>query len=180
MANSGTLTAAQQTAVKADILANGDLNAIPNTLDGAFAIAALYNLDAVPDYFVWRTTVPIAEVQNAIELDDVADITAADSDRVIKLLDIRSSGIIAERDTDRLAFEDVFSSATGDNSQDALAAIWYRKATRIEKVLALGANPGTEPAIGAGDRDVSATAGPDTLGFEGPISFTEVFNARNS
>lgn len=173
------LTPAQQAVVKADIVANGDLNSLPNTLDGAFAIAALYNAEASPAFYVWRQDIPASEVANAINLQNLADITDTDSARCVRMFDIRSSNggtFHGDRLSDRTAFADVFSAAAGDETETAIALLWYRKATRIEKLLALGNNPGTEPLA----KNVAADAGPDDLGYVGPITFSEVFDARNS
>jgi hypothetical protein len=60
------LTAPQLAAVKADIAANPNLAAQPAGPDGSDAIAALYNAPAAPTFTVWRTTTPIADIENAI------------------------------------------------------------------------------------------------------------------
>ena len=69
------LTPAQATALKADILANADLNIQPNTSDGAFEIARLYNLAAVPAFTVWKTNVAINNVGKAFNGAELAGLT---------------------------------------------------------------------------------------------------------
>lgn len=58
------LTPAQLTTLKADILANGDMNTEPMTSAGAFNIAALYNAVSTTD--VWRTEAPVNLIYDAI------------------------------------------------------------------------------------------------------------------
>lgn len=58
------LTTAQLATLKADILANSDMNTQPMTSGGAFAIAALYNVVGATD--VWRTEAPVSAIYDAI------------------------------------------------------------------------------------------------------------------
>jgi hypothetical protein len=76
------LTTAQLAAVKADILANGDLNSKPNTSDGNHAIAQLYNALASPAWTVWKSNVPIGEVGAAFNGTELAGMTTANNTRL--------------------------------------------------------------------------------------------------
>lgn len=60
------LTPAQLATLKADILADGTLNAFPNTSDGNFEIARQYGFIVSPDFFVYRTAIPISEIFDQI------------------------------------------------------------------------------------------------------------------
>lgn len=72
------LTPAQLATLKADILADGALNAFPNNSDGAFEIAKAYNAVAAPDYFVWRD-LPMETVLNAITFANMTPVDAIPS-----------------------------------------------------------------------------------------------------
>lgn len=157
------LTPAQLTTFKADLDANTnqviiDALAIGNNN----GIVDWYNLDASPAFTVYKNLVPLDEVSNAIELDDVANITSADSDRLIKFYALRPEGVFANKASDRVGFDDVFSAAAGDDSQQALIALWKKLATNIEKLFAAGTGTDGDPAV---------------MGFEGPVSLQDVRDA---
>ncbi len=59
------LTTVQIAALKADILANPDLNSQPVTNLGAIEIARLYNLESTQP--VWRTEAPVNAINDAID-----------------------------------------------------------------------------------------------------------------
>ena len=163
-----TLTTAQKTTLKADILANANQTVIDALAAGAHnAIAAWYNQLASPDFYVFRTLVPLAEVSAVIELDDVASMTAGDNEKLKTIFAIRQSGVFASKLTDRAGFDDIFSAAAGDDSQQALAALWKRKATETEKLFASGAGVGT-----IGD--------PADAVFEGNVFSGEITSSLNS
>ena len=158
-----SLTPGQVTTFKTDIDSNTNqlvINAL--AIGNNNGIVAWYNLDASPAFTVYKNLVPLEEVSLAIELDDVADITPADSDRLIKFFALRPGGVFASNATDRDGFDDVFSAAAGDDSQQALIALWKRLASHIEKLFATGTGSAGDPAV---------------MGFEGPVSLQDVRNA---
>lgn len=74
------LTTAQYASLKADILANSDMNTQPVSSAGAFAIAALYNVASTTD--VWRTDASVSAITDAINwsvFTPVDAMPAADS-----------------------------------------------------------------------------------------------------
>lgn len=156
-----SLSPAQLVTFKADIVSNpevaGDLSIGNNN-----GIRNWYNQDAVPDFIVYRTLVPLDEVHEAIELDDVANITNTNSDRLVKFLSIRPGGVFASKVTDREGFDDIFSAAAGNDSQQALIALWKRLANNIEKLFATGTGSDGDPAI---------------MSYEGIVSLQDVRNA---
>ena len=163
-----TLTPAQQTALKADILGNANQTVIDALALGAHnQLAAWYNGQAVADFWIFRQLVPMEEVQRAIELDDVVNMTTGDNEKLKTIFAIRQGGVFAVKLSDRDGFNDVFSAAAGDDSQQALIALWKRLATEAEKLFSGGAGVGTngDPADGV---------------FEGNISSGEVTAALNS
>lgn len=165
-----SLTAAQLTTLKADILANTDpavTTALANGDSGA--VATWYNLEASPAYHIYKQLVSSDEIRDVIDAVNIVNITAADLDRVQALLEIRADrGFSGANARDRLAWDDVFSSATGDESQQAIAALWTRLATNAEKVFALSTGNGAS----------AATA--DTTSFQGSLSFQDINAALQS
>lgn len=159
------LTVQQQATVKADILANPDLNAQPNNSDGAFEIARLYNLNAAPNFTVWKSAVTIGEVGQKINGTELAGLTTANNTRLQTLAMYLAGGVNPSIPDNRQFFDDVFSGAGGANTRANLLVLWKRLATRIEKLFATGT--GSDPS-------------PATLIFEGPISYQDVGAARNS
>lgn len=61
------LTASQLQALKAAIDATPAWVAYPNTTDGNIDLAAVLNKPATPDFYVWRTNVPISQVLGAVD-----------------------------------------------------------------------------------------------------------------
>ena len=165
------MTAAQLTTFKADIQANANQTVIDALAVGdAGVIASWYNLDVSPDYWILRDDVPSQEIANAINLQNMADITTADSGRAVQFFQIRAvngGGFHGSNASDRTAWDDVFSSAAGDESQQAIAALWQRTATNVERVFAAGAG-------GAGTSDGSSSANADITTFQGSVSSADV------
>lgn len=168
-----SLTPAQLQTLKADIAADSVLNAFPNNDDGAFAIAAAYNLAASPDYWVWKTSVTKSELVNSTSVDattfnwtgngfigrTVGELTAWQE------MFNGSGAVNPSLPNVRQAFADIFSgtgNATANRTH--LLAVARRKATRIEKLFATGSG---------------TTATPSILAFDGNINFIDVSQARN-
>jgi hypothetical protein len=112
-----------------------------------------YSGDAVPAYWIYRKSVPVREVAIAVNLQNMVDITATDKDRALAIFTIRNlsgdeggGAFNGEVASDRSAWDDVFSSAAGDESQQAIAALWTRAATNFEKVFALSTGSGADAA----------------------------------
>jgi len=153
------LTDAQLATFKADIEGNTNQTVIDALASGANnVIAAWYSGDASPDYWVYKDLVPIDEVSAVIELDDVANMTTGDNEKLKTFYAIRQGGVFASKESDRAGFDDIFSAAAGDDSQQALVALWKRLANELEKVFAVGSGAGTN-----GDPDTMAVVGDCTL-----------------
>jgi hypothetical protein len=175
------LTPAQLATLKADIAADGTLNPQPKTMDGAITVAAAYNAEASPDYWVWQTSV----TQDTITQQASVDGTVWSWPALIA----RSAGEIAGWQgimggtnscnpslvNVRQGFADIFSgSANSAPAQRAhLMTICRRKATRFEKLFATtsAAPPATSGALGA-------TTNVATMTVEGPLSAADVYAAR--
>lgn len=168
------LTTAQLQTIKADIVANSDLNVHPNTPDGNSAIAHLYNLTASPTYWVYRTAVLKTDFTNSVGPDgttftfvDNGFITRSAGEQAAwrELFDQTGTTNPSLANV-RQAFVDIFSG-TGNAAANRthMAAVARRQATRVEDLLATGAG---------------TTASPSQLGAEGVITFDQVALARNS
>lgn len=157
------LTAAQKATVKADILASPDLNALPKNSDGFFAMAELYNVQAVPDFTVWRSNIPTSDVKKAINWTEYIGRSVGERSAFELIV---SNGIVNASDANvRAGFADIFSGPQGATTLAALTAIAKRLATRIEKLLATGTGSDGSPA---------------TMGFEGLISGLDIQAAWES
>lgn len=167
------LTDAQVVTLKADILADPVLAAEPMNSDGAFAIAAAYNLEATPltPFWVWRTLVTKNEMtSNTSDVATTFSFPQLIARTVQEQFGWRelfngSDSCNPSLPNVRQGFADVFSGAqAGPVAQRAhLLAISRRKATRIEKLLATG---------------TGSTTSPGTMGFEGPVSYQQIEAAR--
>ena len=160
------LTPAQMATVKANILASGDMNTLPNNTDGSYAIAALYNLPASPAFTVWKTNVSINDVGKKFVGTELAGLTTGNQTRLQTLAQYLVDGVNPSLSDNRLFFDDVFSGAGGTNTRAALLILWKRTATRFEKLLI---------ASGTG-----SDASPAVLGYEGQVSYQDIDQARNS
>lgn len=183
------LTAAQKTALKADIAANANtipagrpfagtaINAMPNSPDANFEIARWYSLlfPAV-DFWVWRSSVSKGELVNSVSPDGTTFnwvgngfITRSVGEQTAwKELFNGTNTVNPSLANVRQAFADIFSG-TGNaaSNRTHLLAVARRKANNIEKLLAT--------AIGTG-----TTASPALAGYEGSVTGTQVEDARNS
>lgn len=158
-------TDAQKQTLKSAILGDPTLNATPNTYPaGAEQLASLLNAEAVPDFFVWRTSVSIGEVGRNFSASELAGLTTLNHTRLQTLAIYMSGGVNPSLLSVRTFFDDVFSGAGGVSTRAALLALWKRKALRIERIFATGTGSNAVPA---------------TLVFEGTISAADAFNARN-
>lgn len=172
-----SLTASQLTALKADIAADGTLNSQPMNDDGHFAIAAAYNANAAPDYWVWRTAVSKSELVNSTSVDGTTFawngagfITRSQGERDAWREMFNGEGYCnPSLPQVRAAFTDIFSGGTAPAPANRihLATVSRRKATRAEKLFVVsGSGTGT-------------TGAPSVMSFEGTITVQDVSTARN-
>lgn len=163
------LTSAQLQALKANIAASSDLLVFPNNDDGNFAIAALYNLTAVPDFWVWRSDVTRSNIYN----DTSPDSTSWDW-TIYKGQSVPEQGAWTQmfmgdradfsKPNLRAGIAKIFGAGNANNAH--CLSIGRRQARRIEKLLIAG---------GAG-----TPVAPATMAFEGLITPSQISDARNS
>lgn len=134
----------------------------------AQAIAAVYNLLASPDYWVWRTSLSIKEVYETTSGDSTTWSTTAyiarsaaerDAWRDVFAIPGVFNPSLANA---RAGLADIFSGAPGAAQRTHLLALGRRTARRIEQLLATGAG---------------TTASPSVMGFEGVLGYREVSHA---
>ena len=124
-----SLTPAQLATLKADILLDATLAALPNTADGAFAIADAYNL-VVPAWIVWKTNVSINDVGKKFNGTELAGLTTGNQSRLQTIAAFLDGGVNPSLLDNRQFFDDVFSGAGGTTTRDNLLALWKRSALR--------------------------------------------------
>lgn len=165
-----SLSQSQLASLKADIIADAVLNAIPNTPDGAFQIAAAYNLTASPDFWVWRTFIAQHELVSVTSPDGTTwswtiYIARSQGERDgWREMFADTGGINAALPNVRQGLNDIFSGGTGAAQRTHLLAMGRRKSTRAEKLFATG---------------TGSTASPATMTFEGNLTFQDIQDARN-
>ena len=191
------LTTAQKAAIKADILANSDLNVFPQGSDGAFGIAALYNTVTATD--VWRTDAPVSAINDGIDYTkftptDAADGTAIYTNRVLAIqtkqmnlqnMLVGKDKIDASKANIRAGIRDAviqlpagtggaLISAAGASGVNVLTPM-VRKANRIEKLFAT-----TQATTGTVTANLLANVANSSFSGEGNITYQDVQAARES
>jgi len=159
------LSPTQLTALKADIEGDATLNAFPNTSDGNDAIRVAYAAAAIPDFWIWITSVHLDEIAsdpgfNWARVDNLSIGKA----RIWEWM-FRNDEINASQANVRAGIDSTWVGTQAD--LDVRAAIYAkcrRLANRGEKLLATG---------------TGSTASPATMGFEGEFSTDEIQQARN-
>lgn len=188
VASAQALTTPQLQALKANIAASADtvqaatpncgafggtaVNAIPNTPDGNACLASVYNLNAAPDFWVWRTALTEAEATQVTSVDGTT-FTWVGNGFITRSVGEQTAwarlfgiGVNPSLASVRTAFNDILSG-TGNaaSNRTHLLTVSRRKATRAEKLFSTG---------------TGSTASPATMAFEGPLSASDILNARNS
>lgn len=156
------LKPAQKTKLLAAIAADPALAAFPNTNDGAFEIAVALNQEATPAFVVWRSNynpqqIRAAITESATQLDNLTN-----SKREALLWWAEGTYDMGKVST-RAAVTD-FTAATA-NLQTSILDGGKRTALRIEAIMANGTGTAVSPG---------------KLGWEGQISYQDVFEARSS
>lgn len=164
------LTPTQLQTLKAAILADPILAAFPSDPDSAFAIAALLNQPAVPDFFVWKSFVSQDEIMlNGFDWTRVDNLSVGKA-RIWEWMFKNTGGIDPAKPNIRAGIDATWVGTAADL---AVRAVVYthcqRLATRAEKLFATGA--GTTVTNGTG---------PATMGFEGFLNYQDVDTARRS
>lgn len=162
------LTPAQLQTLRTAIDADPALAARPMNSDGHFDIAVALNAQAAPDFFVWRSSVSVAEIMgNGFDWARVDNLTVGKAriwDWMTQIGTVNPS-----RANVRAGFEACFSVEAGDQpNRQAIYNASQRLASRFEKLF----------AVGTGASSTHHGVGPATLTLEGPLSLFDVQQAR--
>ena len=161
------LTDPQLAILRADITADPAFVGVSSTSDGDYLIAAAYNLPAVPDFWIWRANLSVQEMISGnaagpgIDWDEYRLLAAGFQSSFLALT--QGQTVDTTQANIRSAFSGIFTAAGSPNSRANLIAMARRKATRIEKLFAVGTGSPASPAIAV---------------FVGSIGFKEVGKAR--
>lgn len=166
------LSGPQLAQLKAAINNTPEWSALPNNDDGAFALAAILNQTAAPDFIVIKSSLSRHDILTGTSLESTvftwtggAYITRSQGERDAFREIFNSTGTVDPRPPSiTAAFLDIFSGAGGATNRAHITAMSKRKARAGEKIFATGAG---------------TLANPATLTFEGALSPTDVSTARN-
>jgi hypothetical protein len=140
------LTLDQKTALKAAIVADEVLNALPNNSDTAITIAQAFNLPASPDWWVWRTAVTRKEIlQNGFNWTRLDNLSVGKA-RIWQ--DIFVDGELNPSKANvRTGIEAVWVGTQADLDQRAAVYIHCKKlASRVQKLFSTGTGSNGDPA----------------------------------
>lgn len=156
------LKPAQKTKLLTAIAADPVLAAIPNTNDGAFEIAQALNIDSNPTFVVWRSNYNASQIREAITsaATQLDNLTASKRQSLLWW----AEGTYDMRKVATRAAVTDFTNGFA-TLQNALLDGGKRTALRIEAILATGTGTNVDPG---------------KLGWEGQISYQDVFEARSS
>lgn len=180
------LTNARATVLRDAIAADPVLSVLTNTPDNNVAIANAFNQNATPDFYVWKTSVSVEDVQNAIIYANMTPAQTPDGTQLWANKALHAQGkqfnlqnlmlgrdyVNPSRTNVRAAFQDCLTGlptkADGTNQAagwTAVEASFKRLATRGEKLYVTGGN--------------GAVGSPASLTFEGLLDYQDVELARS-
>jgi hypothetical protein len=151
-----SLTAEQKTTLRAFVVATPALNAL-YTIGNLDGLAAALNAPAAPTFTVWKSQVTLGAIGKAMNGAELANLIAANTSRLQVRAAFMAAGENPSIADTRAFYDDVFS--TGGLTKTALAVLWRRAASVVEKVLAIGTGSDASPA---------------TLTFEGTLPFNDL------
>lgn len=164
------LTPAQLTALHSDLTTNTNtvtiagttvaIDAAPQTMGAAYAIALWYSQLASPTFIVWRNDLTTQDINESVSW---AEVIALTTNMLLAFEALKNQTLIdASVASIRAAFGDIFPVASAPNSNAGLLAVAKRSATYIEKLLASGTGTSGSPA---------------TLGYQGGLEATDILAA---
>lgn len=157
------MTTAQLQTLKSDIAADPVLSQLPKNSDGAFEVARVYNLTASPDFWVWRTNVPLTDItNNGFDWVRVDNLSVGKA-RIWEWL-FDDGSINPSKANVRAGIIECWKGTAQDLAVQAVVfGHCQQKATRFQKLF----------AVGAGTSVVNGT-GPATMGLDGTLSYQDV------
>jgi hypothetical protein len=160
------LTTAQLATLKAAILADPVLSALPMTYDAAYEIADVLHVLSAPAYIVWKTSVnPDDIMRNGMDWTRVDNLSVGKA-RIWDWL-CRLGTFNPSRTNIRAGIDAAWVGTAADLAVRAAVYVHCKRtATKAEQILTAG---------GTGT-DVS----PALLGWEGHLIYQDVYDARMS
>ena len=155
------LTEAQKTALAADVAKDPAFAELPRNSDGAYAVAAAYNLPASPEFIVWRTSVSQDEImQNGFDWVRVDNLSVGKARIWEWLFNNQSRSMNPSKINVRAGIDETWKGTAADlGVRAAVYAHCKRKATRAEKLFSTGTGTDASPA---------------TMTQDGALSYSEV------
>lgn len=147
------LTLQQLATLRAEIDADPVLAAKPMNGDGHFDIAVILNTElAAPDFFVWKSSVPVNEIMgNSFDWTRVDNMTVGES-RIWEYM-TQLGAIDASKANIRAGVNEAYKGTAQDDAMRlAIFGHCQKRATRGQKLFASGAgttttNAGVGPAV---------------------------------
>ena len=140
------LTDSQLLTLKSAIAAETDPEFVALRTAGSTGLMAeWFNADST--FVVWKTSVSVQAVGQALNSSEVAGLTTANTSRLQVLQQYSGGSFNPSLADTRSGFDSIFSGASGALTRAALLVLWKRKATRAEKIFATGT--GTDGVPGA-------------------------------
>lgn len=142
------LTPAQLTALKAAIAADQELAAIPQTTDGAIAVAQALNLPADPAWVVWRTSVSRQEIlQNGFDWTRLDNLSVGKARVWNEIFAGEGETLNPSKANVRVGIESVWVGTAQDLAVRAAVYVHCkRNATRAQKIFSTGTGSDAVPA----------------------------------
>lgn len=163
---SAALTPAQLTTLRTNILNSVDPEVIAaRDIRNDNELARLYNLPSA--FIVFKTSVQTMDIGKTINYVAYEAMTAGNISKLEGFIRLNPSSFLPTRSDIRAFFQNVFSGALGgegQNTRDAMEALYRRAALRIEQLFATG---------------TGTTLSPGTLVYEGGVTVTEISTALN-
>lgn len=158
------LNEAQRIILAAEVNADPAFASLPHNSDGAFVVAAALNLVAVPDYWVWRTRVPLSDITENGFTWTLVDGLSPGTARIWEwMFDNSERSINPAKANVRQGIADVWDGTAAKLVlRETVLGHCKRLATRTERLLATGAGTQAIPA---------------TMGYEGSLSYDDVQQA---
>jgi hypothetical protein len=154
------MTPTQLTALKADILANHSAQWVAGQVG---IIAESYNVQATPDFTVWKTSLSAAEMHKAYVWTEMDTLAQSKYNQLTLML---SQGSVNPSVANvRQGFNDIFTGGALVGTRTALIALAKRLVTVGEKLFATG---------------TGSDAVPGELTFEGRVTPQDIYEAMSN
>src|SRR5262245_3572185 len=156
------LTNAQYLLLRQDITQDPAFADVPHDASGAMVVATAYNLNASPEFWVWRTSVPPEDYTgaNSIVWTEVDQLTAGRARIFEWMTGLLTRPLNAADLNIRQGLADTFGASS--QTRTNLQVILRRLATRAEALYATG---------------TGTPASPGTLVFEGDLVWQDIMYA---